>query len=140
MSSIIAFNPAYHMSYVHKHLPHVSWEDDMRGIVACHGKEIMGVVLFYEWTYNSAFAHVIITDPMCLRRLPEAAFSYAFLTTGRKILYGNVRSDNEKAIKFDSHLGFTVDHVMKDFYEDGVDNILFRLDKEDCRYIMKEAA
>ena len=52
-----------------------------------------------------------------------------------------VPGDNEKALKFNEHLGFTIKMRLEDAWDDGVDYVVMELKKENCPYLSKiEAA
>ena len=113
---------------------------DTNGIMAIdiEKNETVGAVIFDNWTPNGCQSHVIITNPLVLRHgFAEEVFKYVFITSGRKMMLGFVRSDNLKALKFDRNLGFEEIYRLKDGFEDGVDIVAIQLLKENCRFIQK---
>jgi RimJ/RimL family protein N-acetyltransferase len=53
------------------------------------------------------------------------------------MMLGITPSDNVKACKLHKHLGFTEIARIKDAYDVGVDQIVFQMLREDCKYIAK---
>lgn len=111
---------------------------DMTGIMAIDmdtNRTVAGV-LFDTWTENSCQAHIVIEEPMVLRHgFLEECFNFVFNTANRKMLLGYVSSNNEKAMKFDKHIGFEEVHRIKDGFADGIDIIIYQMLKENCRFI-----
>lgn len=69
------------------------------------------------------------------RALLEIAFDYPFNQLGLKAVLGVVNSTNEKAMKYDLHLGFKEVARLVGLHDDGGDIVLFRMNREDCRWI-----
>ena len=61
----------------------------------------------------------------------EETFDYVFETCDRGIVYGLTPSDNEKALKFNKHIGLVELYRMKDAHKIGVDLVLQEIRKED---------
>lgn len=64
----------------------------------------------------------------------KCVFDYAFNHCKVKRLTGIVPSSNIAARRFDEHLGFVEEARLKDAHPDG-DLILYRMRKEDCRFL-----
>lgn len=116
---------------------------DTCGIVAYKGKEIQAVAVFDSWTVDACSVHLAIDNPFVIRAgfLAEIA-NFLFLTGDRKRILGLVPSNNEKAIRLDLHIGFREVARIPDAFAEGVDYIVMRMDKKDCRWLakMEEAA
>lgn len=79
--------------------------------------------------------HTVIQNPDHVSpAMVREAFRYPFEELGMKVIFGLVDSDNEKAIEFDTKLGFKEVNRFKDAGLDG-DLILFAMKKEDCRWL-----
>ena len=94
---------------------------DSQGIVAYDKKGVVhGVCVLDSFTVDACSVHLAIDNPFVIRHgfLNEIAL-HAFITCGRKRLFGLVPSTNEKARKLDEHIGM-------------------RLDKADCRWLPQE--
>jgi RimJ/RimL family protein N-acetyltransferase len=64
-----------------------------------------------------------------------ASFRYPFESLGVRRITGLVRADNYAAQKFDEHLGFVREGLMRHAAADGTDMIVYGLLKEDCKYL-----
>lgn len=62
-------------------------------------------------------------------------FRYAFHTAGREMLLGIVNSKNERAMRFDLHLGFREIHRLPGMHEEGGDLVVLAMKKSECRYL-----
>jgi RimJ/RimL family protein N-acetyltransferase len=114
----------------------VTWTEDANGIIAYRGEEIVGAVVFEQWTHNSAALHFAIGTPMILRHgFLEELFTYLFITAGRRIALGGQPSSNVRMSRFVEKLGFKEVHRIEDGFADGDDMIIYELRKEDCRFI-----
>jgi hypothetical protein len=51
-----------------------------------------------------------------------------------------VPANNEKAVKFNKHIGFTIKTVMEEAFEDNVDYLLMELKREDCLHLPAKKA
>lgn len=63
------------------------------------------------------------------------AFAYPFIQLGCKRVTGLVRVDNIEARRFDEHLGFVQEGVIRQGATDGTDMILYGMLKEECRWL-----
>lgn len=74
------------------------------------------------------------------RAMLEATFEYAFNQLGREKIIGVVNSKNEKALRYDLHLGFVEEHRMPEMHDDGGDIIILGMLKSQCRYLTRQEA
>lgn len=119
---------------------HVILCEDTQGIVAVNEQGgIAGIVVFDTWTPTSVNVHMAIDNPLCIRHgiFTEVSI-HAYIRNGKKRLFGLVPSNNEKALRLDRKIGFTEVARVPDALDDGVDYIVMRLDKEDCRWLPEE--
>ena len=71
----------------------------------------------------------------------ERVFQHAFEEFKVKKLIGIVNSLNEKAMKYDLHLGFVEEHRIVGMHDDGGDIVILSMTPEQCRYLKRiEAA
>lgn len=103
------------------------------GNVTKEGK-ILGVVGFDGWNGASCQMHVAGEGNWVSRELIRVTFDYAFNVAGMKVLLGLVPSDNERALKFDKHVGFVEVTRLKDAHPDG-DLVVLELRRENCRFL-----
>jgi hypothetical protein len=74
------------------------------------------------------------------KQMLKATFDYAFSVLGRERLIGIVNGNNEKALKYDEHLGFKEAYRMPGMHDDGGDIVLMTMDRADCKYFEQEKA
>jgi len=113
--------------------------DDTKGIVAIKDGAFVGAMMADSWTHNSVQVHIAVLDPMCFKHKMHYEFSeWVFNTCGIKQMLGIVPANNEKAIKLDKHFGFKEVARLPDAYADGVDYIILRYDRDECKYLSKQ--
>ena len=118
----------------------INWTSDTCGVVFIDDEtnRIAAAFILYDLSINSAYCHVIVENPMAMRRKHlEAAFDYAFNLNKVKMLLGHVPSDNTKALRIDKHLGFVEHSTVENALADGIHEIKVILKKEDCKYLRK---
>ena len=64
-----------------------------------------------------------------------AFFAYPFVQLNCRRVTGLVRASNEVARKFDEHVGFTQEGVLREAFEDGEDAVLYGMLKSECKWI-----
>lgn len=109
-----------------------------RGISAVDkNRRLLGVIGFDYWTPSSVQMHVWYASPMALRGgvFLKEAFTYAFVTNKRKVAFGVIPSDNEKALKFIWHVGFKEVARLKDGWDVGTDMVINEMRPEFCRWL-----
>jgi hypothetical protein len=107
----------------------------------CFGLERNGElrvgVVFEGFTGTSANIHVAAVNAHAFtREFFEVVFGYAFNQLKLKRLTGLVAANNDRALKFDRHLGFENETVLKDGCEDG-DVIVLVMRPETCRFLRR---
>jgi len=116
--------------------------DDTNGIV-CYNVEnndILAASVMDNWTKRSCQIHVWIGNPIAIRHgFLYETFEYIYLITGRKTIFGLTPANNAKAIKFNKHVGFKEIFRLPEAYDEGVDYILFQMDKDECRWFRPAA-
>ena len=116
--------------------------EDTTGIVAVDvDDKPLAACVMDNWTANSVQCHLLILDSTVLRHgFLETCFDYIFNINGRKVVYGLVPGDNEKALKLNDHLGFTEKCRFEGAFEDGVDYVILELKRENCKYLLAQEA
>ena len=99
--------------------------------------ELIAGVVFENYTGSSITIHVAAVEGK--RWLNKdflfRVFAYPFLQLECNRLTGLVRADNQTAQKFDEHLGFVKEGVMRKGATDGTDYIIYGMLKEECRWL-----
>jgi hypothetical protein len=112
--------------------------EDTTGIMAIDAdkNETVGACIMDNWTQNSVQCHFMISSPLVLRhKFLECCFGYMFNTFGVKYVYGLVPANNEKAVKLNTHMGFTIKARLEEAYEVGVDYLLMEMKRENCPFL-----
>ena len=104
--------------------------------VTSEGK-ILGVVGFDGWNGASCQMHAAGEGNWVSRELIRATFDYAFNVAGLRVVLGLVPSGNQKALRFNKHVGFSEVLRLKDAHPDG-DLVVMELRRENCRYLENE--
>jgi hypothetical protein len=118
---------------------------DSQGIVSYDERGIQAVAVIDGINSDSCNVHLAIDNPLVIRAgFIHEVCRHIFETLGKARFFGLVPANNEKALKFDKHIGLTEVSRIPDGYATGVDYIVLRMDKEDCRWIdhkkLEEAA
>jgi len=111
--------------------------EDTTGIIALdQANRYVAAVVIDSWTNTSVQVHSYIGNPYVLRRgFAEAVFSAIFVHAGKRVAIGTVPANNAKALKFNTHMGFTELCRIKDGFDVGVDYVIMEMRRESCRWI-----
>lgn len=101
---------------------------------------IRGMVAYDRWTDASVEAHMATEAPIVWRSLAAPAFRYPLEEAGREQILGLIRSDNLPSLRMALALGFTVEHRLRGAAASGVDLVLVRMRKQDCRWLSSPPA
>lgn len=108
----------------------------MQGIgLERHGELVAGV-LYEGFNGHHIWMHVaaLAGRRWMTRQYLYACFAYPFVQCGVRRVRGSVNASNVEAQRFDEHLGFTREAVLKGAASDGGDVIIYVMEKKDCRY------
>lgn len=110
--------------------------EDTQGVVAVRGDRLVAAAVFDSWSPNSCLAHIAMEDPMVLRwGLLKWAFRLVFVYNNRNLVTGLTPADNEKALRFNKHIGFREVYRVPEGYKPGVDYVLQEMTKAECRWL-----
>lgn len=110
------------------------------GRVSADPVRLRGVIGYNGFVGNTCCIHVAGVDNWLNRDLLWAAFHYPFVQCGMEHLIGMVAADNLKAIRLNRHLGFEVLHRLRNGWAKGIDLIVMRMMKNQCRWLkLKES-
>jgi hypothetical protein len=117
---------------------------DFRAIKASDATGIRGMVGYDGWAPNSVSMHIALDSPAALRSLLRPAFRIPFLEFRFGTVTALVLSTNERSMRLVEHVGFSEAGRLKDGWAKGVDQVIYQMRREDCRWLsdgaMKEAA
>jgi RimJ/RimL family protein N-acetyltransferase len=99
--------------------------------------ELVAGVVFDQYTKASVSMHVAALEGRnwLTRDYLTCCFAYAFIQLGVNRVTGLVRMDNTQAQKFDEHLGFVREGVLRKACKDGTNIILYGMLRDECRFI-----
>ncbi len=102
--------------------------------------ELIAGVLYDDFNGSNIWMHVAAkpNSNWLNRMYLKACFAYPFLQLNCKRVSGWVESSNTDARRFDEHLGFQQEAVLSSAARDGGDVIIYRMFKEDCRFILQD--
>lgn len=100
-----------------------------------HGVAVAAAV-YDGYTGGNVFIQVAGSPgtPWLTRSALRWAFIYPFQQLKVERLSAWVEEDNERAIRFNEHVGFTLEHVLPRAGRKGQAVRLYRMFKEECRY------
>lgn len=135
MAKIIS-DPARVWAYVRNYIP-VPVVAGMKGLGLERDGELIAGVLYEGYNGVNVWMHVAAAPGRrwLNREYLRYCFYYPFVELGCKRVSGYVEDSNEAAKRFDEHLGFTREAVLRGAAADGGDVILYVMRKEDCRYL-----
>lgn len=101
-----------------------------------NGELIAGVV-FDNYTKAGINMHVAAVPGKrwMTREFLFRCFAYPFIQLNCRRITGLVREDNLAAQKFDEHLGFRREGLLREGYLDGTNVIVYGMLKNECRWI-----
>jgi RimJ/RimL family protein N-acetyltransferase len=99
--------------------------------------ELIAGVVFNMYTGPSICMHVAAVPGKrwMTREYLWRCFAYPFVQLECRRITGLVRVDNLEAQKFDEHLGFKREGLLRQACDDGTDMILYGMLKSECRFI-----
>ena len=113
----------------------MSLSDNTKGVVCEDNGRLLAAMVCDNWTENSVQCHIVVQDKAALKhRFHYQCADYVFTQADREKMIGIVPSDNDKALKFDKHLGFEELVRIKDGFKKGVDTVILELHRDNCPY------
>jgi len=98
--------------------------------------ELTAGVIVDHWNGASCAMHVAVEAPVT-KEFTRFCFTYVFRQLKAKKVIGLVGSKNEKALRFDRHLGFKEEYRIADGHPDG-ELVILSLTADKCRWLEKE--
>ncbi len=134
MDTIIS-DPGRVWAYVSQQIP-VPIVSNMKGLGLERDGELIAGVLYEGWNGVNVWMHVATTPgKRWTLAFLRYCFQYPFNELGCRRVSGAVDASNVAARRFDEHLGFKQEAVLQGAASDGGDVILYRMWREDCRYV-----
>jgi RimJ/RimL family protein N-acetyltransferase len=132
----IVSNPARVFAFVRRHVP-VTMSAGMKGLGLERDGELVAGVLYEGYNRHNIWMHVA-AEPgkkWMTRDYLRYCFYYPFVELGVARVSGYVEASNDAAVRFDTHLGFKPEAVLRGAASDGGDVIIFAMWREECRYV-----
>lgn len=136
MSTQIISDAARVFAFVRQYTP-VNWVEGMQGLGLMRDGQLVAGVLYEGFNTHNVWMHVG-AEPggkWLTRLFLKSCFHYPFVTLGCSRVSGYVEAWNTQARRFDEHLGFKQEAVLKGAASDGGDVILYAMWREGCRYV-----
>jgi RimJ/RimL family protein N-acetyltransferase len=138
MATRIISDPARVWAYVHEQVP-VPVVAGMKGLGLERDGELIAGVLYEGYNRVNVWMHVATTPgKKWTMEFLRYCFYYPFVELGCKRVSGSVESSNLAAIRFDEHLGFEREAVLRGAASDGGDVILYVMWRDKCRYLPEQ--
>lgn len=99
--------------------------------------KILGVVGFDGWNGASCQMHAAGEGNWVNKALIRATFDYVFKVAGLNVVLGIVPSGNDRALRFNKHVGFVEVARISGGHPDG-ELVIMELRRENCRFLRKE--
>lgn len=129
----------WELGWLEKHAA-IKLAPDAVGMVAVDNEgEPRGMVAFEEFSDASCRIHQAGV-PIAARALVPAVLMFAFEVMGLDCLRGSVCSNNRKALRMNTRLGFVETGRDINYHGDGKDRIHMELRRKDCRWLRKAGA
>lgn len=97
------------------------------------GGRIVAAVLYTDFNGANLSCHIAI-EGRITRQFLSIIFHYPFVMLGARRITGPVASSNARARKFDEHLGFEQEAILRDAHPDG-DLIIYVMTADKCRWL-----
>ena len=101
------------------------------------GEVLRAVVVYDGFNGHNVWMHIVSdgTRRWLRREYLHAAFDYPLNVLGAKRISGRVNASNAAAIRFDEHLGFSLEARLEKAAGDGGDLLFYRMWREECRFL-----
>jgi RimJ/RimL family protein N-acetyltransferase len=110
---------------------------EAKGIGFLEGDTLVAGVVYNHYSGTNVYAHIAAMPNKRWATHDNlfVLFYYPFVTLKCNRITGLVRVDNFKAQRFDEHLGFKREGVMRKACKDGQDLIVYGMLREECRFL-----
>lgn len=135
MATRIISDPWTALKFVRKHYA-MPASEHMKGISLERDGKVIAAVIYEGWNGSNVWMHVA-AEPggkWLTKEFLNYVFHYPFHEVGVQRISGWVEADNAQARRFDEHLGFRQEAVLKGAGNKGADVIVYVMKREDCRY------
>lgn len=116
------------------------FRDDAKSIGIERDGEIAAVAVYDTFSEVECSVHLASDGSRrwMTREFLVAGFAYPFIQCGFQSMTGLVPSDNEAALQFDLHIGWTYVGTRRSAMPGGRDLIILEMLRDDCKWLPKE--
>jgi hypothetical protein len=100
--------------------------------------QLLGAMAYTGFNGRTCSVHAVGNGNWVSRKFIRAAFEYPFITCNMVQLFGPVPGNNERALKFNRHVGFEVLTRIRYGWDDKTDLVIMGMHKSQCRWLTKE--
>jgi hypothetical protein len=136
---IVRAAPPEHFQYLYDRAG-VAITPTFKAIEAVDDTTVHGMFGYDGWTPNAVVMHVALDTPIALKHLLRPAFEYPFLQLKLGIALCAIRADNIRSVKLTEHVGFREVYRIKDCFGKGIDQMIYEMRREECRWIQQRKA
>lgn len=138
MPSTIIFNKPFLVKWADSRIPgddHFPDNAPCMGVIR-NGK-IRAVAVFTQYTGNGICMNIASdgSGRWLTKSYLKCVFEFPFVYLGCRRVTGLVRVDNKAAQRFDEHLGFKKEGIIREGDDDGTDLILYGMLKHECKWL-----
>lgn len=128
-------DPEAAYSFIRGHY-YIGRTQDMKGLVQTRNGVITAAVIFDTFTTHNCWMHVASdgSKKWLTRHALHETFKYIFITAGLARVTVWVEETNYPSRAFVVALGFTMEAVLSKAGRDGVDVLIYRMFRQECRY------
>lgn len=136
MNTTIVYDLDRVHAFVQERTP-ISMVSGSRAIGLERDGELVAGVIYEGFNGRNVWMHVAAepSKRWMTKSYLRACFRYPFVQLGCDRVSGYVEGWNEAARKFDEHLGFRPEAVLRGAASDGGDVILYVMWREECKYV-----
>ena len=139
MRSILYQDPERMIAWAQERTPGGTFRDDARAIGSERDGELEAVVVFD--TFGPRDCHMSVaadySRPWLTREFMRHVAAFPFITCGFPRISTIVSERNERAIRFNEHMGLKLEGRKRKAGVDGEDWLLYGLLREECRWLPK---
>jgi RimJ/RimL family protein N-acetyltransferase len=131
----VVSDPDAAYGYISKQYP-IGRTEDWKGIVQVRGGKVIAAAGYDQYNGSNIFGHIASdkTRRWLTRHFLHETFKYPFVTLGVERISAWVEADNIDSRRFVTNLGFTAEAVLKKAGREGVDVLIYRMFRSECRY------
>ena len=105
------------------------------GRLSAYTNELIGVVAYNGFCGKVCQMHVAGVGNWVSREFIHAAFDYPFRQLQLNAIFAPVEGTNERALRFEKHMGFREVYRLPSGWDVGVDLVFLEMRLEDCKWL-----